>query len=594
LNRYFPSIKRYSWVILVCVLLATLIGFVITRVIPPAYQVSSVLLVQSGAPGTTYTGGPTASDNLTKALTYSAQILTRSTMQYIVTTDPRLTQRKYSPNDLLLDVVPTPSTTAPTISILVTAKTSSDAVMIANDVANGFASLIQANAQQQLDTQRKNLQGQLTTYQQQEKTLYGQLSSTPNTDPHYNVYQAQLQDATNSAHGIQAQLLVLPPTASLKGDVAVVQSATPDDVQPGAKALLILAVTAGVGLLLGLLIMFLLIFLDNRLTSEDQVKGKLDLAYLGGISNDKAIQTSGAANSPTTMQEVADICANLRLTGIMPGQWRAPQGAALLVTSNQAAEGKTTIATAIATVLAQSGNNVAVVDGNLRQPSTHLAFGMGTNFGLSELLRGTGRESVDDAVQRTKVPNVWLLTAGTVIANPATLLEQRFPFILAQLRKKVDVVVIDGPALFNGAEASVLASQVDGVALVVDTRVDKVPLLLRSKELLTSLSRTPAGVIMNRLSARRRNRYYAVASPRIANPESRVSVQPYNGYSNGSENGNGQSPSIMIPGPAFVPAAPSRSPLSLPGIVPSRPPMTPLPAPDGSDVAQKPQSPSAQ
>lgn len=89
------------------------------------------------------------------------------------------------------------------------------------------------------------------------------------------------------------------------------------------------------------------------------------------------------------------------------------------------------------------------------------------------------------------------------------LMEQRLPDILKQLRTKVDVVVIDGPALLSGADASVLARMADGVALVIDARHEKLPLLLRTKELLNSLTRTPAGIIMNRVARSKRNNYYA-------------------------------------------------------------------------------------
>ena len=167
LRRHFSSIKRYGWVVLVCLLLTTITGYLVTRKLPQVYQVSSVLIVQSGAPGTTYQGGPTASDNMTRALSYSAQILTRSTMQNVINADPKLKAHNFTADDLLIDVVPSTATTAPTITILASANSPSDAILIANDVATTFANMVQANAQQQLDTQRKNLQTQLTGYQQQ-------------------------------------------------------------------------------------------------------------------------------------------------------------------------------------------------------------------------------------------------------------------------------------------------------------------------------------------------------------------------------------------------------------------------------------------
>lgn len=595
MSRYFSSIKRYSWVILVCVVLSTIAGYVITRPMPQLYQVSSVIIVQSGVPGTTYPGGPTASDNITRALAYSAQIMTRSTMQNVINANPELKAHHYSADDLLIDVVPTTATTAPTISLLATAKSPADAILIANDVATTFTNMVQANAQQQLDTQRKNVQSQLTAAQQQEASMDAKLASTPNTDPHYAIYTIQLQNIIHSEQTFEAQLAVLPPTASLKGDVSVLQLATPHDVIRSAKNIIIIGLTAGVGLLLGILIMLLLIFLDNRLKTEDQVTEKLGLAYLGSISTNKNIQDNGVAGSPETLQEAADISANLRLTNTMGGQWQAPQGAVLLVTSNQAAEGRTTLATAIASTLAQSGKNVAIIDGNLRQPSTHLAFKLTANMGLSELLRGTGREPIDDAMQRTRFPNLWLLSAGSAIANPVTLLEQRFPYILSQLRSKLDVIVIDGPPLLSSAEANVLASLADGVALVVDTQVDKVPLLIRAKGMLTTLTRTPVGVVMNRVPVRKRNRYYAAATPIVMDASRQIALQAYSKNGTTIDADGRQSPTFMIAGQGFVPSSPNRLP-ALPSIssTPGRTTVSPLFSENNVDRTQRPHSPSAQ
>src|SRR5205085_5032375 len=99
-------------------------------------------------------------------------------------------------------------------------------------------------------------------------------------------------------------------------------------------------------------------------------KEKLGLAYLGGLSNDNQIKSAPKNPTGVTARELSDICANLRLTGVLPGQWKAPQGVVLLVTSPQVAEGKTTLAVTLAATLARSGDTSVVLDGNLREPST--------------------------------------------------------------------------------------------------------------------------------------------------------------------------------------------------------------------------------
>ena len=514
MKRYFASIKQYSWILLACILVAAVVGYFLSKSQLTVYNVSSGLLVQEGAPGTTYPGGPaggTAADSLAKALNYSAELQTLSIMQYVLNHYPELQKHGYTANDLILDVVPSTATTTATITLLAAAAHPDNAVMLANDVANGFVAYNQSLVQSQLSAKRTALMAQIAAAQQAKTGWEAKLESLPNnTDPHFIVYNNNIADDTRTIDTANAQLNNLPTT--VLADVSVIQPATAKDVTTSTKGYIIMGVSAGVGLLVGIMIMLLLIFLDNRLRNVEQVKEKLGMAYLGGLSDSKEVRESATQVQGAAQRELADIAANLRLTGVLPGAWQAPQGAILLITSPQIAEGKTTLVAGLSAALARAGVTVLVVDGNLRQPATHLAFGMnGTGPGLSGLLKGMGRGNVDDAVMRCNVPGVWLLSGGDPMEDATIMMEQRLPDILKQLRTKVDVVIIDGPALLSGADASVLAGMADGVALVIDARHEKLPLLLRTKELLNSLTRTPAGIIMNRVARSKHNNYYASA-----------------------------------------------------------------------------------
>ena len=574
MKRYFSTIKQYSWVLLACTLLAAIAGFVVSKGQTAVYQAPSVLLVQVGAPGSTYPGAPapasSSAESLGQALNYAAEIQSRSVMQYVENLYPELKQRGFTTQDLLLDVIPSTSSTAATITLLASANHPSDAILLANDVASGFADYRRAQNQKQLDALRNNLSVQLGNYTKDKAKWEALIEGLPNnTDPHYVVYNNNLTSDSTAINTLQAQLNALPPT--VQGDVTVIQQATPADVTTSPKGLIIVAVTAGVGLLIGFLIMLLVIFLDNRLRSEEQVKERLGLAYLGAVSNNNDIKDNPTRIQGSVAHELADICANLRLTGVLPGQWQAPHGAVLLITSAQVAEGRTTLAAALSAIAARGGSTVVVIDGNLREPSTHLAFGMSSaGLGLSGMLKGTGNENVDDAVMRSNVPGVWVLPAGAPMDNATLLLEQKMPGILKQLRRKTDLTIIDGPALLSGADASILATMVDGVALVADTRHEKFSLLMRARELMNSLAHKPAGIIMNRFARGRKNsnRYYATAFPGNIVDDRWVPVQAHssNGNGNGNESNNGQK---LEPAPQIVRA---------PSPMPSNVPMSPAPS----------------
>ncbi len=514
MKRFFARIKPYSWIVLVCVLVATAGGYLLAKAQPTVYQANSVLIVQSGAPGTTWSGTSSAvssADSLTKALSYATQISTRPAMQFIIQFDPQLQSRGYTADDLIADVIPSTATTVATITLTVSTTHQADAVLLADAVAKGFSAYIQSQAQQQLDAVRKSLTDQISGFQQQKLSWETKLASLPNNQvPQYTVYNNNLTDVTHTIDTLQAQLQLLPVT--LKSDVNPLQLPEPKDVTTGSKPTITIAVTAGMGLFIGVLLMLLVIFLDNRLFSYEQVKEQLGLAYLGGLSSNKGIKTNLAHIKGKAADEVADICANMRLTGVLAGSWQAPMGAVLLITSPRTAEGKTSFAALLSSILARSGKTVVVVDGNLREPSTHLAFGMkAVGLGLNGLLKSAGAEGVNEAVVRSTIPGVWLLPVGSPADNGTLLvLEQKLPGILGQLRAKSDVIIIDGPALFSSAAASLLATMADGIVLVVDARHERLPILMQARDMLDSLASKPAGVIMNRVVGTSKSHNYAV------------------------------------------------------------------------------------
>jgi polysaccharide biosynthesis transport protein len=519
--------KKHSWLILVCTVIALAAGAVVAKSQPPAYTVNSTLLatsVPTFGPGTnTQVTSDTKVSIAAPAIYDAAELSTRAVMSFVFQSQPELKAHGFTMDDLLVNVTaanPTASTS--TILLTATARKPANAVLLVNAVANGYVAYKTRQIQDQLTAQRTYLQNLYNQYQIQSAQLEKQILSYNNSsDPHIALLTADRNAVITSMNSTEAQLLQLP--SSVHADVFVIQPAKIKDVTPSSKALLYLGIIAASGLLIGLLIWLLMIYLDYRLQTDDQVPEKFGLNYLGTLSKDKEIQPGSIPTAGLAAQQLADISVNLRLTGVLPGSWRAPEGAVLLMSSVQPEEGKTTVATGLAAVAARAGRSVLVIDANLRQPVTHLAFGLAPNdFGLSGLLRANSGQNLDAAAQRTHIPGVWLIAGGTAIDNPTTLLEESMPAILAQVRKKTDLVIIDGPPLLGGAEASLLAIMSDGVAMVVG--YEKVALLLKARAILRSLSDTPLGVIMNRVSTRKHNPYFAMTCSNDAATEDLLPV----------------------------------------------------------------------
>lgn len=518
--------KKHSWIILVCTVIALIAGGAVAISQPPAYTVNSTLLatsLPSFGPGTnTQVTSDTKASLAAPAINDAAELSTRAVMSFVFQSQPELKAHGFTMDDLLVNVTATnPTASTSTILLTATARKPANAVLLVNAVANGYVAYKTRQIQDQLTAQRTYLQNLYSQYQAQSAQLEKQILSYSNSsDPHIILLTADRNSVIASMDSAQAQLLQLP--ASVHANVSVIQPAKIKDVTPSYKSLLYLGLIAAAGLLIGLLIWLLMIYLDYRLQTDDQVEN-FGLNYLGTLAKDKEILPDSIPTAGVAAQQLADISVNLRMTGVLPGSWRAPEGAVLLISSVQPKEGKTTVATGLAAVAARTGRSVLVIDGNLRQPATHIAFGIApNNIGLSTLLQAKGGNNRDAAVQRTNIPGVWLMGGGAAIDNPANLLEEGMPAILADVRKKSDLIIIDGPPLLGGAEASLLATMSDAVALVVGH--EKVALLLKARAILKSLTHTPVGVIMNRVSPRKENPYYAIAYQKEAATEDLLPV----------------------------------------------------------------------
>jgi capsular exopolysaccharide synthesis family protein len=149
----------------------------------------------------------------------------------------------------------------------------------------------------------------------------------------------------------------------------------------------------------------------------------------------------------------------------------------LLVTSAGPGEGKSTALANLAIAMADGERAIILVDADLRHPTQHELFGLSNEHGLSDMFRS---EAAFNDPPLQAVPNTTLkvLTSGPLPPIPSQLLAARkMDAVIARLAQQADVVLFDAPPVVAVTDASLLASKVDGVLLVVkagDTRRDHV------------------------------------------------------------------------------------------------------------------------
>lgn len=138
---------------------------------------------------------------------------------------------------------------------------------------------------------------------------------------------------------------------------------------------------------------------------------------------------------------------------------------AIVITSSNPSEGKSTVVSNLGRVLAQAGQPVLIIDGDLRRPMQHKEFGLDSRIGLTEVL--TGDLHVDEAIQQTDAENLYVLTAGRIPPNPSEVTGSQQMVDLIERLKQDYFVLIDAPPLLPVTDAGLLAGAADGALLVI-------------------------------------------------------------------------------------------------------------------------------
>ncbi|MGR6337105.1 CpsD/CapB family tyrosine-protein kinase [Priestia megaterium] len=183
----------------------------------------------------------------------------------------------------------------------------------------------------------------------------------------------------------------------------------------------------------------------------------------------------------------------------------------LLLTSSGPSEGKSTTAANLATVYAQQGLNVLLIDGDLRKPTAHYTFRLENHTGLTNVL--TKQSQLGQAVQSTEVPNLYVLTSGPIPPNPSELLaSKQMGEVLAEMKERFDMVIFDTPPILAVADAQILANQVDASLLIVSSSKTEKDAALKAKELLTQAKSKLLGAVLNNRKMEEGNYYYYYGS----------------------------------------------------------------------------------
>lgn len=286
--------------------------------------------------------------------------------------------------------------------------------------------------------------------------------------------------------------------------IATVQPATEPTEPSSPRTPLNLGLGFLVGLGLGLATALLRGLFDTRIRAVEDLRFVTEAPVLGKIAQDqsaleKPLITQGEPQS-FRVESFKQLRTNLQFSRA----GGAPQS--ILYTSSLPEEGKTTTSINTAISMADAGQRVLLIDGDLRRPRVAKYLGLEGSVGLTTHL--VGQVSMQDALQPWGSDELYVLTSGRVPPNPSELLgSEQMEQLIADAEEEFDIVIIDGPPLLPVADSAVISRKVGGVILIVSAHKAKAPEVEKALESLELVDAKILGVVMNRLSVKGSDAY---------------------------------------------------------------------------------------
>ena len=286
-----------------------------------------------------------------------------------------------------------------------------------------------------------------------------------------------------------------PPNARV---IVEQRAAVPESpVVPRTKQ--VLAFGLALGVLLGVAAAVLREVLDNTIKTRENVEDSAGVGVVGSIPLDKKRRTEPAISFSRDHSPIAESFRALRTNLQFLSVDNPPR--VIVITSSVPGEGKSTTAINLALSLAEAGNRVALVDGDLRRPAIHKYLGLVGTVGFSTVL--SGGTSLADALQPTSFDGLTVLAAGVRPPNPSELLGSRAAkALLDELRADFDFVIVDSAPLLAVTDAAILSAAAAGAFMVVRFGSTKRDQLAHSVQTLADVGREPMGVVFTLVPAK--------------------------------------------------------------------------------------------
>jgi polysaccharide biosynthesis transport protein len=496
LKYYITPLLRYWWLLVAALVVATVCSFLVTRRQPPIYQTRTTMVIGQGV----YEANPNAND-----IWISQQL-----SSYYADIANRQEVRQSTMEALGLNRLPEVSVQALAntqfLEIVVTDNNPRRAQAVANEFANQLIKRSPVSSEMEDQDRQKFINDQvvylegkiketLNEIDQAELKLMDQTSARQIAETQGEI--TTLQTKLSQLQQNYASLVANTQQGAINS-LSVIEPAGLPTTPIGPRKALTIGLSALVALIIAVAAAYLLEYLDDTFKSSEEVLHHLNLPVIGQISEIPYLKAEGVAGAGkknlALIKNTQSLLLNRRRSPDMPdeqadGIYVAENPRSLiaesfrslrinlefeginqslrtvLITSPEPSEGKTSIASNLAVVMAQGGKRVILIDADLRRPMVHHFFKLTNLNGLTEVL--SEQMYLHEAIRPWEEKNISLITSGSEPPNPVDLLSsEKFTQMIEQLKQWTDIIIVDGPPMIL-PDSMALSTRVDGVLVVL-------------------------------------------------------------------------------------------------------------------------------
>lgn len=333
-----------------------------------------------------------------------------------------------------------------------------------------------------------------------------QLSDMPSREKEL----ARLVRAQNVADRVYTLLLekyheVRVAEAMRLSSARLVESAVVPEFPVKPRKKLNIALACIFGLIIGIMLASLVEYLDDTIKDPDEIDELVGAAVLGTVprlSEDEPMLVTRAEPKSALIEAFQTIHANLNFASVDHAV------NSLVITSAGPGEGKTFVVANLALTMARQGKQVIVVDADLRRPTLHKRFGIDNAEGLTTVLASD--RSIEEVLAATETEGLRLLLSGPIPPNPVELLaSDKMTELCQALANRADLVLYDTPPIVIVSDAPTLASQSDGVLLVIEQGGVSKRLVTEAQDILAHAHARTIGVVLNKVTRQAGHYYYS-------------------------------------------------------------------------------------